>query len=84
LARKKEVLAVGAFDVSARTAAALWDDLVDLLIDALVNLRFLSGSLIGGESASRDGLIDTRMRGVLECRRHLGRGLAVGFGDVGQ
>src|SRR5437660_4487549 len=76
-------LAVDAFRVSTGAGAALRNDLVDLLVDALVDLRLLGVGLVGGQSASGGCLIDARVRRVLQRRCHVGRALAMCLGPFG-
>lgn len=65
-------------------SAALPHHLVDLQVNPLIDLRLLRVGLVRGESTSRDRLIDAGVRRVLERRRDIGTGFAVGRGDFGQ
>src|SRR5438132_185213 len=64
--------------------ATLRKRLVDELIDALIGLRLLRVGLIGRQATIGDRLVDTLVRGVLERRRDVGRGLTVRLGDLRQ
>src|SRR5437868_12826343 len=59
--------------IAARSSAwrALLVDLVDLLIDALIDLQFALRGLVGGQSASGDLLVDALVCGVLQGRGHI-------------
>src|SRR5438128_10484410 len=81
---KRTLLVVGLLAVSTNAGAALRDHLVDLLVDALIDLGFLRVGLISGQSASGDRLVDARVRRVLQRGGDVGRLLAMGLGHIGE
>ena len=50
----------------------------------MIHIRLLLGRLRGGDSTRGDRLVDTRVRGVLQRRRNVTRGLVVRLRDLRQ
>src|SRR2546430_1696339 len=59
-------------------------DLINLLIDALIDLRLLLSGLLGRQPARGYGLVDALVCSVLERGGHIVGGLAMGRGDLRQ
>ena len=84
LSRGIEVATESTWTAGATGAATLRTNLGHLLVDARVDLLLFGRRLGGGDLTVGDGLIDARVRGILERGGDVRGGLAVRGRDVGE